>query len=210
MRWNFTFGPSAKVKLGSAVFKGPKTCWLLVLDVSSVKATDRKSFDEVKFDLSPFNVKLWWRIFKMTKTSWLFVLEVLNVKVIYRKTYPANLLLRSNFTFDRPINVKLLWIFMSDGISIWHIVVYLGQEKLICIDEFYYTLNLESILSNLCLKICIEQGKQYLQTCLLLLFKKGSYIFKRHFHEVDDVIWTGVCFAQINTHYVLNCQHKNQ
>ena len=28
-----------------------------------------------------------------------------------------------------------------------------------------YTLNLEMILSNLCLKICIEQDKQYLQTC---------------------------------------------
>ena len=53
-------------------------------------------------------------------------------------------------------------IFMSDGISIWHIVVYLGQEKLICIDEFYYTLDLEMSLWNWCLKICIDQEKQNL------------------------------------------------
>ena len=56
-------------------------------------------------------------------------------------------------------------------------VVYLGQEKLIGIDKFDSTLNLEIILSNLCLKICIEHEKQYLQRCLLLLFKKRVIYF---------------------------------
>ena len=46
---------------------------------------------------------------------------------------------------------------MSDCIFICHITVNLGQEELICIAEFDYTLNLEISLLNLCLDIYIEQ-----------------------------------------------------
>ena len=43
MRSNLTFDPSFKVKLGSSIFKGPKARLILVLEVSNVKATCRKS-----------------------------------------------------------------------------------------------------------------------------------------------------------------------
>ena len=52
-----------------------------------------------------------------------------------------------------------------------------GAKKLICIDEFFYTLNLEMSLWNLCLEICIDQEKPYLKT--RLTFSKRGFYFEQ-------------------------------
>ena len=82
---NLTSDPSLKVKLGSSVVKQPITLLILVLEVSNVKATYRKSCpvnllmrSNLTFDPS-FKVKLGSSIFKGPITRLIFVLEVWDV-----------------------------------------------------------------------------------------------------------------------------------
>ena len=68
-----------------------------------------KSFDDVKFDLCSFKVKLGRVSIKVPISRLLLVLEVSNVQSPFRKSLATNLFVVTDFSFVDLFKVKLCW-----------------------------------------------------------------------------------------------------
>ena len=102
-----------KVKLGRVNIKVPLSLLLLVLDVSNIQATFKKSdavnllvMSDLTLDCFSKSTQGWVNI-KVLICRLLSVLGVSNVQSTFRKPYATNLLLMSDLTLDRSFKVKL-------------------------------------------------------------------------------------------------------